>query len=48
MQKMIRVAAVVAVSAMMIPVAGCAGKHAKSDTGHVARDVDSLDPLAKR
>ncbi|HEU5067662.1 MAG TPA: outer membrane protein assembly factor BamD [Sphingomicrobium sp.] len=48
MQKMIRVAAVVAVSAMMIPVAGCAGRHAKSDTGYVARDVNTLYALAKQ
>jgi outer membrane protein assembly factor BamD len=48
MQKMIRVAAVLAVSAIMIPVAGCAGKHASTDTGYVARDVNTLYALAKQ
>lgn len=48
MQKMIRLAAVLAVSATMIPLAGCAGHHAKSDTGYVARDVNTLYALAKQ
>lgn len=48
MQKMIRVAAVLAVTAMMLPVAACAGKHAASDTGYIARDVNTLYALAKQ
>lgn len=48
MHKMIRIAAVLLVSAALVPLAGCAGKHAKSDTGYVAQDVNTLYALAKQ
>jgi outer membrane protein assembly factor BamD len=39
--------ALVALVAFALPIAGCAGRKAKTDTAYVARDVDSLYTAAK-
>ncbi len=48
MSKMTRIAAVSVAAALIFSAAGCAHKGAKSDTGYVARDVNTLYALAKR
>jgi outer membrane protein assembly factor BamD len=48
MSNMTRIAAALIVAALVLPAAGCAGKRAKSDTGYVARDVNTLYALAKK
>jgi outer membrane protein assembly factor BamD len=42
-----RIAALMLLPVIMLPVAGCAGKKIKSDTAYVARDVNTLYSLAK-
>jgi outer membrane protein assembly factor BamD len=48
MSKMTRIAAVAVAAALVLPAAGCARNRAKSDTGYVARDVNTLYALAKK
>ena len=48
MSKMTRIAAVAVAAALVLPAAGCARNRAKSDTGYVARDVNTLYSLAKK
>jgi len=48
MSNMTRIAAVLIVAALALPAAGCAHKGAKSDTGYVARDVNTLYAMAKK
>jgi outer membrane protein assembly factor BamD len=48
MSKMTRIAAVAVAAALVFPAAGCARNRAKSDTGYVARDVNTLYALAKK
>ena len=43
-----RIAALLLLPVIMIPVAGCAGKKVKGDTAYVARDVNTLYAAAKR
>ncbi len=43
-----RTALLLVTAALVLPVAGCAGKKAKSDTAYVARDVNTLYSLAKK
>ena len=45
--KLTRPAALLLACAVVIPVAGCAGKKGATDTAYVARDVNSLYALAK-
>src|SRR5215212_2302787 len=42
-----RIAALLLLPVILLPVAGCAGKKVKSDTAYVARDVSTLYSLAK-
>ena len=42
-----RLAALLLLPAILLPVAGCAGKKVKGDTAYVARDVNTLYSLAK-
>ena len=48
MSNLTRMAAVVLAAALILPVAGCAHRGAKGDTGYVARDVNTLYALAKK
>lgn len=48
MSKMTRIAAVAVVAALLVPAAGCARNKTVSDTGYVARDVNTLYSLAKK
>jgi outer membrane protein assembly factor BamD len=48
MSKMTRIAAVTVAAALLLPAAGCARNKAGSDTGYVARDVNTLYSLAKK
>lgn len=48
MSNLTRMAVVVLAAALVLPVAGCAHRGAKSDTGYVARDVNTLYALAKK
>ena len=48
MSNMTRIAAVLLVAALVLPAGGCARNRAKSDTGYVARDVNTLYALAKK
>jgi outer membrane protein assembly factor BamD len=48
MSKMTRIAAVTVAAALVLPAAGCARNRPKSDTGYVARDVNTLYALAKK
>ena len=48
MSNLTRIAAVAVACAILIPVAGCARNKASTDTGYVARDVNTLYALAKR
>ena len=48
MSKMTRIAAVVLTCAILLPVTGCARNSAGSDTGYIARDVNTLYALAKK
>jgi outer membrane protein assembly factor BamD len=43
-----RIAALLLLPVIMLPVAGCAGKKVKGDTAYVARDVNTLYSLAKQ
>ena len=43
-----RSAALLLLTALAVPLAGCAGNKAKGDTAYVARDVNTLYALAKR
>ena len=43
-----RTALLLVTAALVLPVAGCAGKKAKGDTAYVARDVNTLYSLAKK
>jgi outer membrane protein assembly factor BamD len=47
MHRTIRIAAGLLACAAVLPVAGCAGNKAKTDTAYVARDVNTLYALAK-
>ena len=47
MSNMTRIVAVLLVAALVLPAGGCARNRAKSDTGYVARDVNTLYALAK-
>src|SRR5512147_2051053 len=42
-----RIAALLLLPVILLPVAGCAGKRVKGDTAYVARDVNTLYSLAK-
>jgi outer membrane protein assembly factor BamD len=42
-----RIAALMLLPVILLPVAGCAGKKIKGDTAYVARDVNTLYSLAK-
>ncbi|HET9335803.1 MAG TPA: outer membrane protein assembly factor BamD [Sphingomicrobium sp.] len=42
-----RIAALLLLPAILLPVAGCAGNKAKGDTAYIARDVSTLYTLAK-
>ncbi len=42
-----RIAALLLLPVIMLPVAGCAGNKVKSDTAYIARDVSTLYTLAK-
>ena len=42
-----RIAALLLLPVILLPVAGCAGKKVKGDTAYVARDVNTLYSLAK-
>jgi outer membrane protein assembly factor BamD len=48
MSKLTRIAAVAVAAALVLPASGCARNRAKSDTGYVARDVNTLYALAKK
>jgi outer membrane protein assembly factor BamD len=48
MSKMTRIAAVAVAAALVLPAAGCARNRAKSDTGYVARDVNTHYSQAKK
>jgi len=48
MSKMTRIAAVAIAAALVVPVSGCARNKAATDTGYVARDVNTLYALAKK
>jgi outer membrane protein assembly factor BamD len=48
MSKMTRIAAVTVAAALILPAAGCARNKAGTDTGYVARDVNTLYALAKK
>jgi outer membrane protein assembly factor BamD len=48
MSKMTRITALTVAAALILPAAGCARNRAKSDTGYVARDVNTLYALAKK
>ena len=48
MSKMTRIAAVVLAGALILPAGGCARNRSGSDTGYVARDVNTLYALAKK
>jgi outer membrane protein assembly factor BamD len=48
MSNMTRIAAVVLAAALVLPAGGCARNRAGSDTGYVARDVNTLYSLAKK
>ena len=48
MSKMTRLAAVIVAAALIVPIGGCARNRAASDTGYVARDVNTLYALAKQ
>jgi outer membrane protein assembly factor BamD len=48
MSNMTRIAAVLLVTALVLPLGACAHKGAKGDTGYVARDVNTLYALAKK
>ena len=48
MSNLTRMAVVVLAAALVLPVAGCAHRGAKGDTGYVARDVNTLYALAKK
>ena len=41
-----RIAALLLLPVILLPVAGCAGKKVKGDTAYVARDVSTLYTLA--
>jgi outer membrane protein assembly factor BamD len=43
-----RIAAMLLLPAILLPVAACAGNKAKGDTAYVARDVNTLYSLAKK
>ena len=43
-----RIAALVLLPVILLPVAGCAKDKAKTDTAYVARDVNTLYSLAKQ
>jgi outer membrane protein assembly factor BamD len=47
MSKMTRIAIALAASALLVPMGGCASHHPASDTGYIARDVNTLYALAK-
>ncbi|MEO5774383.1 MAG: outer membrane protein assembly factor BamD [Sphingomicrobium sp.] len=47
MSKLTRIAALTLGCALILPTAGCAGKHVKGDTAYIARDVNTLYALAK-
>jgi outer membrane protein assembly factor BamD len=48
MSKLTRIAAVTVAAALLFSAGGCARNRAKSDTGYVARDVNTLYALAKK
>ncbi len=48
MVKTTRSALLLVAAALVLPVAGCAGKKVKGDTAYVARDVNTLYALAKK
>ena len=48
MSKMTRLAAVIVAASLIVPIGGCARNRAASDTGYVARDVNTLYALAKQ
>ena len=48
MSNMTRIAAVVLAAALVIPASGCSRNRPGSDTGYVARDVNTLYALAKK
>ena len=48
MSKMTRIAAVALACVIVLPAAGCAGNKAATDTGYVARDVNTLYSLAQK
>jgi outer membrane protein assembly factor BamD len=48
MSNLTRIATVAIACAILIPVGGCARNKASSDTGYVARDVNTLYALAKK
>ncbi|MCA1653302.1 MAG: outer membrane protein assembly factor BamD, partial [Sphingomonadales bacterium] len=48
MVKTSRSALLLVTAALVLPIAGCAGKKVKSDTAYVARDVNTLYALAKK
>ena len=48
MSNMTRIATVVLTCAILLPVAGCASNRAGTDTGYIARDVNTLYSLAKK
>jgi outer membrane protein assembly factor BamD len=47
MSKLTRIAALALGTALIVPVAGCAGNKVKGDTAYIARDVNTLYALAK-
>lgn len=48
MSKLTRFAAAVVACAILLPVTGCARNRASTDTGYIARDVNTLYSLAKQ
>ena len=48
MPNLTRIAAVTIACALVLPAAGCSRNSASSDTGYVARDVNTLYALAKQ
>ena len=48
MSKMTRIAAALVISALLVPMAGCARNRASTDTEYIARDVNTLYALAKK
>jgi outer membrane protein assembly factor BamD len=48
MSKMTRIAVVLLAAAIVLPAGGCARNRVSSDTGYVARDVNTLYALAKK